>query len=266
MIFFALYIVTCVLGIVLSVQKLISGEIKNILFPLVPILMLLIGILSLFKKGKGSDIIDKYLIPIFLIAFGSFLISQLFVYIKKGAILISIITIFFTIITFKILREYIDFHYAKPDETLNIAKLKGKGYTIQMQLPDGWQTHSRLKNEFFEFENKKINWGRIEEFLMELKEQTFSEYIENEVKMYLDEIYGKDAKKNEYKQIIYKGIKQICGKETVEIILDLEEAVEYHTYIRQDPVYLFVLFKVDKHIYPSYEANIRTALESIKIQ
>ncbi|MGC8903513.1 MAG: hypothetical protein ACP5KD_09295 [Fervidobacterium sp.] len=86
------------------------------------------------------------------------------------------------------------------------------------------------------------------------------------MKAYLDEIYGKEATKNEYKQIIYKEVKQICGKETIEVIIDLEEAVEYYTYIRHDPVYLLVLFKVAKEIYPRYQSDLRTSIESIMIK
>ena len=265
-IFFILFFIGCILGIIVIVQKLIIGELENILFLFVPILMLFIGAVSFLKKEKWRDIKDKYLLPMFIFVFGCCLVYLLFTYIKEGFLFLSLITFFFVIIIFGTLREYLAFYRVKRGESSSIAEFKGKDYTFMMQLPNGWQTQPHLKSEFFEFLKKKDNWGRVEELPLELKGKNFSEFVENEVKAYLDEIYGKEATKNEYKQIIYKEVKQICGKETIEVIIDLEEAVEYYTYIRHDPVYLLVLFKVAKEIYPRYQSDLRTSIESIMIK
>ncbi len=89
--------------------------------------------------------------------------------------------------------------------------------------------------------------------------------MEREVRSYLDEVYGNEAKKTDYSQIISKEVKQINGKETVQVALDMADSVEFHTYIRYNDESLWVLFKLLKEDFSRYEPLLRESISSIRI-
>jgi len=204
-------------------------------------------------------------INIILFIFGCAFLYITVSYIKAGNIIVGVIGFLSTIIIFSILRERIALYKMKEGSTSNIAKILSKKYEFTMQLPEGWQTHPYLESEFFEWKNKENNWGRIEIFPLELKDDAFDIFIEKEVRNYLDEVYGDEAKKTNYSQIISKELKQINGKEAVLLAIDMAESIEFHTYIRNNDEYLWILFNLLKEHFSQYESALRASITSICI-
>jgi hypothetical protein len=136
---------------------------------------------------------------------------------------------------------------------------------LRCSFPPGWQTHPHSDNEFFEWKNKESNWGRVEIFPLEIEDEDFYNFVEREVRSYLDEVYGNEAKKTGYSQIISKEVKQTNGRETVQIALDMAESIEFHVYIRSDNEYLWVLFKLLKEHFSQYQPILNDSIASIRI-
>jgi len=228
-------------------------------------LMFLIGLVRVLKNKKTKVQAYKFLVSLFIFIFGCTLIYITVIYIKAGHIIGGLLALFLAIIIFRLLQERITLHKLKEGMTSNIAKILSKKYEFTMQLPPGWQTHPHSESEFFEGKNKENNWGRVEIFPLELKDKNFDKFVEREVRSYLDEVYGNEAKKTGYSQIISKEVKQINGKETVQVALDMADSVEFHIYIRYNDEYLWVLFKLLKEDFSQYESILRQSITSIKI-
>jgi len=260
------YFLGVILIIIFSVIKMIEGyNLGYILILIGATLMLLLGLALIIKSKKIKIQADRYLVNFFIFFFALILLYITFTYIKAGHIIGGLLALFFAIIIFGILRNRIAFYRVKEGITSNVAKLLSKDYEFTMQLPPGWQTHPHLESEFFEWKNKEDNWGRVESFPLELKDEAFSKFVDREVRSYLDEVYGSRAKKNGYSQIISKEVKQISGKETVQVAIDMEESVEFYTYIRNNSECICVLYKLPKNQFSQKEFLIRNSIASIRI-
>jgi len=267
MIGFALFFLSVIAIIIFSVIKIITagynlGYISSFVLAM---LMPLIGLVNFLKNKKIKDQSNNLLVNLFIAIFGGIFLFITVIYAKAGNIIGSILALFFAIIIFSILHERITLSKVKEGMTSNIAKVLGKKYEFTMQLPPGWQTHPHSDNEFFEWKNKESNWGRVEIFPLEIEDEDFYKFVEREVRSYLDEVYGNEAKKTGYSQIISKEVKQTNGRETVQIALDMAESVEFHVYIRSDNEYLWVLFKLLKEHFSQYQPILNDSIASIRI-
>ena len=263
-----LYFLTLTLIIIFSVIKVIKEyNLGHILILIGATLMLLIELVSILKDKKLKVQSDKFLVNLFVFIFGCCLLYITFTYIKAGYIIGGLLALFFAVITFDVLKDRIAFSRVKEGMTSNVAKLLSRRDEFTMQLPVGWQTHPHLESEFFEWKNKENNWGRIESFPFELKaDETFYKFVERDVKKYLDEVYGNEAKKRGYSQIISKEVKQIRGREAIQVDIDMAESIESYTYIHNAPdEYLLIFFKLLKEHFSNYKSLLQDSIASIMI-
>jgi len=262
-----LYFLGVILLIFFSSIKLIQRyNLGDILILIGAVIMLLLGLITIIKSKKIKMQADRYLGNFFIFFFALILLYITFTYIKAGHIVGGLLALFFAIIILSVFRERIAFYRVKERMTSNVVKLLSGDYEFTMQLPPGWQTHPHSESEFFEWKDKENNWGRVESFPLELKDETFYKFVEREVRNYLDEVYGSEAKRTKYSQIISKEVKQINGKEAVQVVADLGESIEFYTYIRNNSEYICVLFKLPKKQFSQKGPLVYDSVASIRIK